>query len=702
MNNADSRLFIDDLFPKSFLHVMTIRAPVSSGKVLNIETPKMPSSYTLITANDIEGNNNLEQLNIPILASKKISYIGEAVALLVGPDISKLTEFADACIVHIDENSAEENSQHEETLSSGTKRSIVKGTLKKVFNKPNTIIEGTYKTGIQEHWYSDPHGALAFYNNETLMIFTSTQWPFHVQRSAAALLNLKPESIIVRPTWPGIHLDGKLWYPSLIASQAALAASVVKNPVKLCLTRNEDFLYSPKRNASEISLKSALNKKGELLRTDIEIKNFGGSYEIFGDETLDRFCLGSMGSYRLENVKIDGQTIREAIPPQGPFAGFGLSQGFFAAERHVSEIADMLNIDPIEWRQKNILLRNSEILPGFSIKENLNLDQLLETAAAMSDYHRKWASYELLRKHRRLNPGAEKYEAFRGVGVTLAYQGSGFINLPADKFFPSVELTMDKDSRLEIKTSMVATNNDYTLLWKKTSAEILSIPTESIRVTTNSTDLVPDSGPSSLSRNITILTKLIDRACTAIRKQRFRDPLPITVRRSYTPLKTQGWNDTLIDQNALSHLAWAATVVEVEIDPVEYIPQVRGIWTAIDGGKILSESRTRLSLKNAAIEALGWASMERLSYVDGKIFPPSAAQYAVPLVRDAPSIEIEFLKNDSVIQRGIGQLPFNTIPAAYAQAVTQAVDRPFNTLPITSRDVWKALSSQKQEKENKA
>jgi CO/xanthine dehydrogenase Mo-binding subunit len=700
LNNDDSRLFIDDFFPKGFYHVITIRSPVSSGKIVKIETPKMPGTYTLITAADIEGMNKLEQMDVPILAGEKISYIGEAAAILAGPDISKLIEYAEASIVHVTDVNIENSKDN--ISASSTKRSIEKGTLKKVFKKPNTIIEGTYKTGIQEHWYSDPHGAIAYFENETLIIQTSTQWPFHVKRSVSSLLNMNPESVVVRPASAGIHLDGKLWYPSLISCHAALAASIIKKPVKLCFTRDEDFLYSPKRNASEISMKSALNKKGELLRTDIQVKNFGGSYEIFGDETLDRFCLGSLGSYRTENVQIEGETISESIPPQGPFAGFGLSQGFFAAERHFSEIADTLNIDPMEWRQKNILLRGSEIMPGISIKENITLDQLLETAASMSDYHRKWASYELLRKHRRQNPDEEKHEPFRGIGVSLAYQGSGFINLPPDKFFPSVELTMDKDSILEIKTSMVSTNNDYTVLWKNIAAEILSMDLESINITLNSTELVPDSGPSSLSRNITILTKLIERACSAIRKQRFRDPLPITVTRSYTPLKTKGWNNALIDQNALSHLSWAAAVVEVEIDPIEYIPQVRGIWTSIDGGKILSETRSRFSMKTSIMQALGWASLEKISYEDGKLLPHNSSQYAMPSVADAPPINIDFSWNDSLVPRGIGELPFNTIPAAYAQALTQAADHSFNTLPITPLDIWNALSMKKMMKEDEA
>jgi CO/xanthine dehydrogenase Mo-binding subunit len=186
---------------------------------------------------------------------------------------------------------------------------------------------------------------------------------------------------------------------------------------------------------------------------------------------------------------------------------------------------------------------------------------------------------------------------------------------------------------------------------------------------------------------------LIERACLAIRKQRFRDPLPIAVTKSYEPSKTKGWNNTMIDQNALSHLAWAAAIIEVEIDPIEYIPKVRGIWMAVDGGKILSEQRAKHSLKTAIIQALGWASLEKLSYKEGKLSPDNLSNYSMPAIRDFPPISIDFSWNDSLLPRGIGELPFNTIPAAYAQAVTQAADHHFNTLPLISEDVWQALSS---------
>jgi CO/xanthine dehydrogenase Mo-binding subunit len=153
----------------------------------------------------------------------------------------------------------------------------------------------------------------------------------------------------------------------------------------------------------------------------------------------------------------------------------------------------------------------------------------------------------------------------------------------------------------------------------------------------------------------------------------------------------QNWEGKALDAQSLSLLSCGAAVVEVEIDPVEYIPKIRGAWLGIDAGKILSEARARRSLKFSIIQALGWASREQLSYVDGQIPLGHIYDYNIPSPRDIPPITIDFIWNDTVNPKGIGELPFSCIPAAYAQAVSQAMDYPFEKIPLTARDVWEAL-----------
>jgi CO/xanthine dehydrogenase Mo-binding subunit len=706
----DKSLFVEDISFPGMLFGLTLRSPIARGRLKAVEGPKLPGAYTLIRAENIPGKNQLEDFPVPILASDTLSYIGEPVALLFGPDEAKLADYAAQYKIITEEESPLFSPYNVPGDSIHSRREILFGNTEDAFERGKTTITGTYRTGIQEHWYAEPLGAVAVYSghktpggireNEKLLIHTATQWPFHVLRSIKGILAPAKADVVVEPSLIGISLDGKIWYPSLLACHAALGAWITKKTVKLLLTREEDFRYSPKRNSAEIHIRSALGEEGELLGTEIEVNTDLGAEAVFAGEILDRICLGSLGPYQYTNTKIKGQALKTNTPPQGPFAGFGLSQGFFAIERHVSQIADIQKQDPAEWRKNHLLGKNGSLAIGTPLKEASPLAELMDTAAAMGDYYRKWASYELLRSRRQETEWAERDEPLRGIGIAVAYQGAGFLYSGADGGVSAVTLTLEKDGSLEIRTSIVSSTAEYVRVWQNIALDILAVDPKLLRVVSGTTEGVPDSGPASLSRNMLVITKLVERSCIAIRKLRFRDPLPITVNRSYRPGKRIPWGASSgqpFDQNALARLGWGAAVVEVEIDPVEYTPKIRGTWLGIDGGKILSEARARRSLKSAAIQALGWASREELSYLEGKIPDSFILNYALPVPSEMPPVYIDFLWNDTVAPKGIGELPFHCVPAAYIQAVSQAMDHPFEKIPLSSRDIWEAGKLKKKE-----
>ncbi|MDR3333826.1 MAG: xanthine dehydrogenase family protein molybdopterin-binding subunit [Treponema sp.] len=703
----DTVLFVDDSTLPNMFSGLTIRSPVAKGRLQGIVCPEMPPSYTLIKAEHIPGTNQLEDFPVPILASEELSYIGEPVALLVGPDAVKLEEYAAQCTVITDEAEGVFSSC---SPAAGhiAERRIGEGDTNTIFDTAKTVVQGVYRTGIQEHWYAEPHGALAAFSDNRLpgmekapdkiVIYTATQWPFQVRRSVAGVLGLSPDMVVVEPSELGVHLDGKIWYPSLVSCHAALGTFITGKPVKVVLTREEDFRYSPKRIGTEIEIRSALGESGELLGTEITVRADAGAQGVLADEILDRICLGSIGAYTHATVKIEGFAARTNIPPQGALAGFGLSQGFFAMERQVSRIADTLRQDPATWRKQHRLYRNGSLAIGIPLNEPVYLEQVLDTATAMGDYYRKWAAYELLRGRRRETNWEIKDTPLRGIGIALAYQGSGFLYNTLDKGAYTVALTLEKDGSLEIRTSLVSTPG-YTELWRTSAASILGVDPSLVRIHREHTDVVPDSGPAGASRNSVVITKLVEHACFAIRKQRFRDPLPITVQRSYRQVKKTNWEGKSMDQNALTHLSWGAAVVEVEMNTVTYIPTIRGVWLGIDGGRILSETRARKALKMGMIQALGWTSREQVFYEKGKIPDTFIYNYDIPTLLDIPSLEVDFIRNDQVNPKGIGELPFSTIPAAYLQAVSQAMDHAFETIPLLPAAIREAERLKKKEAE---
>ena len=666
--------FVEDISFDGMIQALTIRSSRERGGIKEIKCPRLPNLYYLISARDIPGKNTLAGFSVPVLADRKVSYIGEPAAILAGPDIIKLEELAGLVEIVYDE---EVPPPTDELIVS---REYISGDPEKIFEENTNIVSGVYSTGIQEHWYAEPHGAVAAPSDAGLTIYTATQWPYHVKRSVAAILGCNDEKVTVNPTNVALPLDGKIISPSLVSCHAALAAHLTGRPVMLMLTREEDFLYSPKRNNSEIEIRSVLGEKGEILASDIRVKLDLGAEAVFEDEIIDQSCAGSLSLYDHSSYRISGRGIRSSIPPQGPMAGFGLSQGLFAMERHVSRIADALGQDPAEWRKNNFIKHSRIPDNGIVLNKNAILPELLDMAAAMSDYHRKWASYELLSQRREGLKTIPAAEPLRGIGIAAAFQGNGFIyNSKSGNGNCSMELTLEKDGSLEIKSSLIASSPGNYDHWRNLAKEILGVNPEMIRITAN-TDTAPDSGAGTLSRNIVQATKLIRLCCNAVREQRFRDPLPITVRRS-AKVKP-------VDREVFAAAGSAVAVAEIEIDPVSLSPLVRGIWLAADGGKILSPGQARRTLRTGIIQALGWTCREKLFYKSGKIERKLYQNYNISSTTEIPPITVEFFKNDTDAPKGIGELPFSCIPAAYVQAVSQAMDHPFEKIPLFNTDIF--------------
>jgi len=382
-------------------------------------------------------------------------------------------------------------------------------------------------------------------------------------------------------------------------------------------------------------------------------------------------------------------------------AGFGLAQGFFAAERHASHIADTLGQDPAEWRKNNFLKATLPI--GTVLKNSIPLPGLIDAAASMSDYHRKWASYELLRNSRKGKKWDFKSEPLRGIGISTACQGSGFLyNNESGNGNCTVEVTLAKDNSLEIKTSLALSGSGYLDTWRNLAREILGSECKELRLI-NDTQTAHDCGAITLSRNIGTVSKLVEKCCTAIRKQRGRSGLPITVKRSIKSAKEPGWVEGLnINPDAFTCPSWGAAVVEIEIDPVSLQPLIRGIWLVVDGGKIVSQRRARRTLTTGVIHALGWASREQVFYEDGKIPFELYKSYDIPAPDEIPPIHVDFIWNDTADPKGIEDLPFCCVPAAYVQAVSQALDHHIEKIPLNAREIWDVLQKKQEDVEGPA
>ncbi len=679
----DLPIALSDIVMPGLVHVAHVRAPVAGGRLKRVVCRQMPRGYRFLTASDIEGAKTLPGLDveIPILASDAISWAGEPVALVAGPDPDIVAELARSATVEI-----EGNGEDRAAGSAGivvARRSLVHGDPEAAFARAAVVIDDVWNSSILEHWYSEAHGALAHFDYDRIVIRTATQWPNHVLESVAAALGCRTGEVRVLPTRLGIHLDGKIWYPSMLAAHAALAAKACKAPARLLLTREDDFRFSPKGAKTIISLRAGLDGDNNLLALDVGLRLDMGAKGPFAADMLVEAGASVLNAYRWPNIRIDAVAVSSSGPPAGAFAGLGAAGAFFAAGSMMSRLAEAIDEDPIFFKTRSLLAKNDLYISGDPIKSSIPLSTIADRLAVTSDFARKHASFALVRKSRTSRTDGP----MRGIGFAQAFQADGMAASSEEQPRYSLEATLQKDLRLTIACHGAPSRAAATSTWKGEAAKILALPVESVEILPPDTDLAPVSGPGIRSRSVTVSGRLLAKACTAIAKRRFRDPLPIKVRSTARVERGLTWTELGMEGHPFAQASWAGAVVEVELDPWTMVARPSGIWLCVDAGRILSPAKATKALRAAAMDALGATMGESVTLADGLIEEESYFNYVLQSPRDIPEIVVEFIDPDrDAAPRGIGELPFHCVPAAFLSATSQAAGSPLSSLPAKVSD----------------
>lgn len=658
------------------VYVGTVRSRSSHGLISSISLPHLPRGYLSITADDIPGSRmlNLGNTSLPILASGHVTYRGEPVALIVGPDKDRITEAIELARVRVEK---EEPDYTFESFDSGrlvAEKTYERGDIATAFATAAKVVEGDYRFGPQDHYYPEPQGSAAAFDYDKLVVFSSTQWPFHVRNAVAEALRVKREEVVVRSTLLGPHMDGKLWYPSLIACHAALAAVLCAKPAILLLSRSEDFLYSTKRAPTLVSCRAALDTDGRLTAIDSSVVINTGAYAPFAAELTQRTAISSTGAYACPNVRVVSRSVKTNLPPMGAFTGLGTTPAIFAIERLAEDCAVAFDMDPADWRALNCAAKNEPAFGG-AWKKSVPYQAIVEHLLAMSDYPRKRSSFELIRK-RSADPSASP-----GYGIGLAFgrqlPAGGFGRLGTEA--PAVEITMSKDSRLVIKTGTLPVSAGAIDMWKRSAAAILGLRPAAVSIEALETDKVPDTGPATLSRTVSVVTRLVESACEGLRTKRFREALPITVRKSQRAGGRDGQQESTLEP-----AAWAGVVVELSLSAMDNAPSIRGVWIVAKAGRLLSPSEAVRTLEHDATVAIGMCMGEHLDLSEGPASEDDLRRYHLPRLEDSPPVHVKFLEDDSEAL-GIGELAYSLVPPAFANALGQALDAHQDSLPLGSK-----------------
>lgn len=680
--------FLDDVRPKGeFLYGMIFRSHIASGRVKSITFPDTDQDIITLLPQDIPGANKLSvfESGMPLLA-EEVRYRGEPIALIAGKNPAQLNAILTNTKVEYEEGKPNFFFEHFSKEQTAISREKIVGNPDEGMKNAFQVVEGEYRTGYQEHFYSEPNGAFAILEGKgkkkKIKVYSSTQWPYHVKETAASACGIGNSDLSVEVTDIGVTMEGKAWYPSLLGAYAALLAQKSGKDVKFLLSREEDFLYSPKRIPVLIKYRTGLDRNGDPLAMEIDLGINTGAYPVFLDEIVSRMMILSAGSYKCKNLRITGTGIFTNLPPMGGCSGFGIPQVLFALETHISRIAETVQTDPIKWRIRNLLQSGGRTITGMKLSEDPFRTDLLDRITGESDFHRKYAAFELQKKRRNNFNQATKNTG--GIGIALAFHGSGFHGIGEERRSFSVKLQLDGQGKVKIMTSAVSVNSSVYNLWKDIVVGTLGILESNVEIVKNNTSLVPDSGPSILSRNITILTRMIESCCNSIQRQRFRKALPLEVKKTYNLPRSIKWNEDSLTGSPFPHLSSGCAVVEVETNPHTFVTEIKGIWMGVNGGKIFNIEGAKETTESAIYSAIGWATEERITYKQGIIPQDLALTYFGKNIHTIPAPNIFFIDPDQKgTPRGIGDLSYSCIPAAYAAALSQSTGNYIDRIPAT-------------------
>ena len=666
--------FLEDYYSPEMLFILTVRSSIHKGRILSIGLPDLTDGYFAVCAGDIPGENRLSLYgeSMPFLAEDTVSYRGEPILLLAGPDRDTLREMADATAVEY----VEEEAVLDPDESSRSKNLIYNyksGNCSRAFKEAFRIIEGEYNVSVQSLCNFRPQCIVCISDNEGgFIIYAPSLYPHNTRDTVANLLGLSPRKLRVIVS-DITHCAAGLGYTTLAAGHAGLLAFHSGRPVKLTYDFEESLRFCPKRFPINFHYKTAIDQEGNLKAIDVLLKMDAGAYSILAPQAMERAALSACGIYSCANVKVKTCIYNTNKPPFYGFSGFGEPHAAFAVESQMDKIAEAANLDPYTWKKNNLVQPDGLLPAGGKVSGSDKPLRVLEDVVERSDFQRKFAAFEAAKKHR--EDSFDSQTSRRGIGLAFAFHGIG--SFPQAQVEPSSFKTVfNTNKKLLCYSSFVGSEK----LYKQIASGILSIPETDIYVHGTDTASVPDSGPSIGARPIFIGCHLLHQCCEVIKKKRIRILPPIEVRKKYTQKDRVLWNPETRKGDPYPALCWEATVVEIELDPVTLTPQCKFVWVSLGTVYDAERRSAEAEVETAVVKELSAATLEILN--ESEDISKRCLTYS-PL--ETPLVEVNILTSSEsgAAATGFGDQAVTCLTPAFSAAVSQAMGVSINQIPVT-------------------
>lgn len=535
----------------------------------------------------------------------------------------------------------------------------------KILQSSDFDVTGTWTQKICQPAWNETNGAFCFVRDGTLTVLTATQWPVYLRETLSAALGMDADKIVIRKTVPPHRKANGMWRNAALAVQAAMAALLTGKPVLLMLSREEQNRFMQPDTDVRITHRTAVSRDGVIKAMRINIQINMGTENPFASEITDRLAIAAAGFYNPESLFISARAYTSPEPPTSIYPELIDSQSFFAVENHIQQIAARTDILPTELRLKNLCTDPKKAVSPFFFGLTKPAETM-QAAAEQSDFNRKYTAFRLDSLHRARADAAPFFALpRRGIGLACAFDGSGYCGTDIFAGNQKISVTFETDDTVTIHSPLPS--DSIAEIWKKSAAEVLQIPAESVRISADFAGGKAPSMPENAYSNISVMSRLLRRCCMEIQRKRFHKPLPITAQKSVTPAMRRQWDSKAFSGNPFYTNSFGAAVVEIELDPYTFREKIKGIWIAIDCGEVYSLKAAEYAIRLAI-------QQELTALVQDETVPCDA-------------VRISFIQSNGSPGQ-IGELVHNTVPAAFTSALSLALASPVTRLPCTEDQIY--------------
>lgn len=663
-------IYTDDIHTDGMLYGSALRSPKPRIRLINLdisEALKDEDCVRIITAEDVPVNAHghiVADWPVLIAKGKASAYTGDALCLVIASKAEALerikgkipVEYEELDGVYSPEEAAKDEIEvHEGRSNLFDHEHVSRGNAEKALSESDYIVDEIYTTPFTEHAFMEPECAVAMpYKEDGVFVYASDQSVFDDQREIARMLGIDKSKVRVRATLVGGGFGGK--EDMSVQHHAALAAWLLKKPVKIKLSRQESLIVHPKRHPMKMHIRLGADKTGRIKGMKAEIIADTGAYASLGGPVLQRACTHASGPYNYQNFEIDGYGYYTNNVPSGAFRGFGVTQSCFAIESALDEMAKKVGIDPFEIRMINAL-KPGDVMPNGQIAG-------IDTGIVEC-----------------LKAAKEAYYSSDRTGIALAMKNSG-IGVGSDdtgRCILSVE-----EGKIHIRTSAACMGQGLQTVMLQIAAETLGLQPEMFIVEPPDTERTPDSGTSTASRQTAFTGEAVRRSALKLKDALTDHTLSELEGQEYYGefiFKTDPITST--KPNPVSHLAYSYSAQVAELDENN---RVKKITAVCDAGTVINRTSIEGQVEGGVLMGMGYALTEDF-IVNNGIVESKYATLGLLRSTDRPEIEPILVQAEGKLEtsygaKGIGELCTIPTAPAIANAYRRLDDIPRRSLPL--------------------